>query len=167
MKCLLVVDVQEGFITDNTRCLLPKLEKLMCCFDGLIIATKFINRLNSAFVNILGWNKLMCVPETDLLKFVWERANYIVNKHGYSGYTDDVAWLLRCHGCDEVYVAGIDTDCCVLETAVSAFENNIRPIVLADYCASTGGKESHDAGLKVLKRLIGKRNVYYGELNTK
>lgn len=167
MKCLLVVDVQEGFITDNTRCLLSKLEKLMGCFDGLIIATKFVNRRNSAFVNILGWDKLMCVPETDLLKFVWENANYIVNKHGYSGYTDGVAWLLRRHGCDEVYVAGIDTDCCVLETAVRLFENNIRPIVLADYCASTGGKESHEAGLKVLKRLIGERQVYYGDINTK
>ena len=51
---------------------------------------------------------------------------------------------------------GADTDCCVLTTATTLFEHNIRPVVLTSYCASNGGDKSHEAGVLCMKRLIGK-----------
>lgn len=63
----------------------------------------------------------------------------------------------------EVYIAGIDTDCCVLKTAIDIFERNIRPIVLIDYCASNGGDESHRSAIRVLERTIGKKQIVYGK----
>lgn len=59
----------------------------------------------------------------------------------------------------EQYIAGIDTDCCVLATATSLFERNIRPVVLAHYCASNGGERSHAAALTVLERTIGAQQI--------
>lgn len=52
-------------------------------------------------------------------------------------------------------MAGIDTDCCVMKTALDLFEIGIKPIVLSHYCASTGGNNIHLAALDMLKRNIG------------
>jgi hypothetical protein len=49
---------------------------------------------------------------------------------------------------------------------VDLFEKHIHPIVLGYYSASNGGKISHDAGIKVLERLIGRRNVINTEINS-
>lgn len=60
---------------------------------------------------------------------------------------------------EQVYIAGLDTDCCVLTTAVNLFEYGIRPIILTEYCNSTGGDLSQESGLICLKRLIGKQQL--------
>ena len=41
------------------------------------------------------------------------------------------------------------------------------PVVLIDYCDSNGGLESHEAGILVMKRLIGKKSLYEGNINDK
>jgi hypothetical protein len=53
-----------------------------------------------------------------------------------------------------MFVLGIDTDCCVLKTAVDLFENHIHPIVLAHYLHRMRGQVSHDAGVKVLELIL-------------
>ena len=68
---------------------------------------------------------------------------------------------------DKVYIVGFDTDGCVLATVFDLFEDGIRPIILADYCASTGGDEYNNAGIKVLQRLIGKNNIVLNKNITK
>ena len=88
-----------------------------------------------------------------------EKATEIVQKTTYSACTESVLKLLQNNNISEVYLAGIDTDCCVLATAIELFDCNIRPIVLAQYCASNGGKRSHNAALTVLERTIGKAQI--------
>ena len=90
-----------------------------------------------------------------MLESVKNCADVIIEKHGYSACCPEVLDILRAHDIKEVHLAGVDTDCCVLKTAVDLFEENIRPIVLTEYCASDGGVESQKAGIKVLERLIG------------
>lgn len=86
-------------------------------------------------------------------------SKYIVQKSVYTSCNYDLINLLRTLKISEVYIVGIDTDCCVLKTAMDLFEINIRPIVLSYYCASNGGKKSHDAALTVLRRNIGDNQV--------
>lgn len=163
MKCLFVIDVQNGFVSDQTRMILPGLEQLMADFDGaFILATQFINTRGSGFTDIMGWDRLQAPPETDLIPFVRDRAAYVVEKRTYSACTEEVMELLRAHRITEVYLTGIDTDCCVLATAISLFEHNIRPVVLTRYCASNGGAESHRAALTVLERTIGAAQISDG-----
>lgn len=160
MKCLIVIDVQNGFVSNRTEMILPKLDQLMTQFkDGLIIATQFINVEESGFTNIMHWGRLKSAPETDVIPFVAEKATKIVQKTTYSACTESVLELLQYNNISEVYLAGIDTDCCVLATAIELFDRNIRPIVLAQYCASNGGKRSHNAALTVLERTIGKAQI--------
>lgn len=159
MKCLFVIDVQNGFVSDKTKSILPQLEQLMSDFDGEIIATQFINTAGSGFTDIMHWKRLKTTPEIDLLPFVKENATHIVQKATYSACTDEVLRLLLENNISEVYISGIDTDCCVLATAISLFEHNIRPIVLTHYCASNGGMVSHQAAITVLERTIGLKQL--------
>lgn len=159
MKCLFVIDVQNGFVSDKTKSILPQLEQLMGDFDGEIIATQFINTADSGFTNIMHWGRLKTTPEIDLIPFVKEKATHIVQKAIYSACTDEVMQLLMENNISEAYISGIDTDCCVLATAISLFEHNIRPIVLSRYCASNGGIVSHQAAITVLERTIGLEQI--------
>lgn len=162
MKCLFVIDVQNGFVSDKTRHILPKIDQLINEFnEGFIIATQFINAENSGFTNILHWNRLKAVPEINLVPSVQEKATYIIQKKTYTAYTEEVKQLLLRNNVTEAYIAGIDTDCCVLTTAITLFEHNIRPIVLEQYCASNGGNVSHQAAVTVLERTIGKDQIMF------
>lgn len=56
MKCLFVIDVQNGSVSDKTKMVLPRIEQLMNDFnEGFIIATQFINTENSGFTDIMHW----------------------------------------------------------------------------------------------------------------
>lgn len=164
MKCLFVIDVQNGFISSRTSHIIPFITQLINDFkDGEIIATKFINADKSPYEVFINWERLKVSPETDLLPQVQEKANLIVEKNIYSACTEEVLEYLRVNKINEVFLAGIDTDCCVLKTATDLFEHGIRPIVLTDYCASNGGPTSHDAAITVLKRTIGNRQIVSGK----
>ena len=163
MKCLLVIDVQNGFVSDRTRFIIPNIQQLISDFgEGPIIATKFVNREGTGFTDIMHWGRLKKDPETALLPLVAESVDIVFEKNTYTAYIEPVAIFFASHDVKEVLLAGIDTDCCVLTTAISLFEHNIRPIILADYCASNGGRESHCAAIKVMERAIGRQQIFYG-----
>lgn len=163
MKCLLVIDVQNGFVSNTTRFVLPRLHQLVSEFkEGPIVATKFINKDGTGFTDIMHWGRLKDEPETSLIPFIEECSSFIVEKNTYTAYIPEVVDFFQRNNIQEVLLAGIDTDCCVLATAISLFEHNIRPVVLEHYCASNGGEESHLAALRVMDRTIGRHQVYHG-----
>ena len=88
-----------------------------------------------------------------------DHIDIVMDKQVYNGASDESIRML-CRLNDgmrpsRVFVAGMDTDACVLTTAVGLFEHGIRPVVLTRYCASGGGRESHNAGILCMRRLIG------------
>jgi nicotinamidase-related amidase len=52
-------------------------------------------------------------------------------------------------------LCGIDTDACVYDSAVAAYQSGYRPWIVTDACASTGGAQYHDAALLLASRNIG------------
>jgi nicotinamidase-related amidase len=68
---------------------------------------------------------------------------------------DKLTDYLRQQNIERVFIAGIDTDMCVLKIAMDLFDIGIEPIVFTDCCASTAGLQAHLAGLAVLSRNIG------------
>ncbi|MDR1033680.1 MAG: cysteine hydrolase [Bifidobacteriaceae bacterium] len=165
-KCLLLVDVQKGFISADTAHVLPKINALLKAnlFD-YTVATQFINVEDSPFQRFLHWSQLMRAPETDVCKCVAEASELVLQKSTYTAVNDELLAFIKENSIDEVYVAGIDTDCCVLKTAADLFENNIKSCVLEKYSASGGGKKSHDAALLVLSRMIGSDFIIRKELH--
>ena len=126
--------------------------------------TQFVNAENSPFRRFLDWNRLSGPPDTDLWPNLHGRADAIVKKGTYTSVCKDLLDRLADNAVKSIHMAGIDTDCCVLKTASDLFELGIRPYVLAHYSASTGGHHSHEAGLTVLRRMIGADSVVEGEI---
>jgi nicotinamidase-related amidase len=163
--CLLLVDIQTGFISDNTSHILPGVEKLIGKqkYD-YIVATQFINVANSPYQRFLHWHRLMASPDIDVYAPVAQNADIILKKDVYTAVNKELLDFIHVNKIDEVHVAGIDTDCCVLTTAVSLFEHGIKSYVLARYSASNGGQSSHDAAILVLRRLIGSDFIIQEEI---
>lgn len=166
MDCLFVIDVQNGFVSAETQAVVPRILKLIDLFDGeLVISTRFINTEHSGFTDIMHWQRLKRSPETDLCSGIEERSGIVIEKPTYSACTAEVVRILRERQITQAYVCGIDTDCCVLKTAMDLFELNIRPVVLTGYCASNGGAASHQAAIKVLERTIGLPQLCGGDIS--
>ncbi len=165
-KILIIVDVQNGFITT------PELTEIEGRINTLIsssifdsvIATVYENYENSNIIKLIGWNKLITANEQELKEVVKEKSDFVVRKRTYSALNDDLLDALR--GANDgslpecVYIAGVDTECCVLATATDLFEIGIRPIVLEKYCGASNGEQYHNAGIISMSSLIGRGNIY-------
>lgn len=162
---LIIVDMQEGFIkSEQLKELVKKIKKLLTTgiFD-VVVATKFINTKGSMYEELLAWTDMESDREQQICPELLPYIDVMIEKHFYSGVTEEFLKQLTGNNDGElpkrVFLAGVDTDCCVLATAISLFENNIRPIVLAEYTASTGGADAHQAGLQCLERTIGRNQI--------
>jgi len=170
---VIVVDMQKGFARyDRTQKLTEKIADLLDrkVFD-CVIATKFLNDDNSTYENLLGWHRLKTDEEQEIAPAIMKNVDYVFDKYIYNAITPTFVQKL-CQANDgiypeKIYVIGADTDCCVLTIATALFENNIRPIVLTNYCDSNGGEESHIAGITCMKRLIGSKQLVDFEINSK
>ncbi len=161
---LIVIDLQVGFINDKTERVANNISDLLNSgkYDA-VIATKFTNMPGSSFDSFLGWKGMLDEKEKELLPFVEWQADCIISKCSYSCVknTNFIQSLVAlCGGLpDEVTLVGVDTDACVLATAIDLFEMGIKPIILEDCVGSSGGEECHEAGMLILKRSIGKEQI--------
>ena len=159
---LLVIDMQNGFVTGKTEHVVPGIKTLVEHFNeaGLPVAfTRFINRPDGGHVKWIGWSRLMAEPETDLAAELRELAVNVFDKNGYTAFTSEFERFLQAHNIDTLILCGIATDGCVLKSAVDAFERNIRPLIVQDACASHGGDALHRAGLQLLARFVGGKQL--------
>jgi nicotinamidase-related amidase len=164
---LVVVDVQNGFITEHSQPVIPVIVDLVRRWQsahGDVVFTRYLNYPDSPFERLLGWTKMADGAETEL---VIELAPYvgphthIVDKYIYTLFTPEGTRLVNERGWTDLYVCGIDTDICVLKTAIDAFECNLTPWILKDACASHAGPKAHNAGLFIAARFIGSNQIIH------
>jgi nicotinamidase-related amidase len=162
---LVVVDVQNGFITNHSKPVVPVIVDLVRRWQeshGDVVFTRYLNYPGSPFERLMGWTKIADGPEAEL---VAELTPYvgphtpIIDKHIYSLFTSEGTRLINERGWTDLYLCGIDTDVCVLKTAADAFERDLTPWILKDACASHAGPEAHNAGLLIARRFIGANQI--------
>ena len=165
--CLFIVDVQNGFITDKTNHIPGRIHELLEAklFDH-VIYSRFHNIPDSPYRRFLNWNRLSTPEEQAIAPQLSDFENIVFDKNGYTAVNNETLLFLDQNKIDAIFLAGIDTDGCVLATAFDFFQLNKKVYVLERYCASTGGAKSHEAGIVVLKRSIGKNNVIQDELTS-
>ncbi|WP_169216642.1 isochorismatase family cysteine hydrolase [Brasilonema sp. UFV-L1] len=158
--CLFVIDIQNGFIAPNTSHVIQRVKSLLeqNIFE-YVIFTKFLNTFESPYVRYLNWNKLFSETEQKLVDEIQPFAKIIFHKYIYTGCNEETLSFLKKRDIQTVFICGIDTEGCVLKTAIDFFENNINPYVLEYYSASNGGDTLHQAGILVLSQLIGRSNI--------
>lgn len=159
---LMVIDMQNGFVTPECRRVIPAVKTLINAAnrkDVLVVFTKFINKESSGYVRWIGWHRLMNTPETSLIDELSEHDDAAYLKTQYSSFTPDVVDHFELHNISRLIMCGVATDGCVLKTAVDAFERDIKPIVVTDACYSHAGETVHEAGLLLLSRFIGRKQL--------
>ncbi len=155
---LLIIDVQSDFINKNTKDLPKKIEKELTKnrfnFYGF---TMFINDINSLFFTKLNYEG--CMDEKGKCLAVNNKNYPIFKKTIYSALNEELKKFIIENNISNIYLCGIDTDACVLKTALDLFENNYNVFVIENLCMSHSGKKNHDFAIKLLKKLIGNGSV--------
>jgi nicotinamidase-related amidase len=162
---LIVVDVQNGFTNHHSRHVVPVISRLVSRWSAAgrpVVFTRYRNYPDSPFERFFRWSRLQSPPETDIVPELADQAASayaVLDKVGYSLFTDEGVALFADTGWTDLVFCGIATESCVLKSAADAFERGHAPWVLTDASASDAGPAVHDAGLTVARRLIGPRQL--------
>lgn len=158
LSLLLVIDVQKNFINKNTRNIPSRIENLIQNNKfNYIVFTKFINDKDSNFYKMLNYKG--CMIEEDRRIVIDTKDNKVLEKRTYTALTPESITYLKENKIKDIYLCGIDTDACVLKTAIDLFENNYNVKVI-EYCTmSHSGRRYHKFAIKMLKKLIGKDSI--------
>ena len=144
---LIVVDLQTEFIQkEETNNIYEKIKKLLNkkLFD-VVIYTEFVNNHNSPFETI----------PTDLLKHIDAIDTITHTKPKCERLIYETYRLNNYKHPKKIFIVGINNDCCLPITAIQFFRNNIMPIILTKYVASTNDRIAHKASLSIMKKFIG------------
>ncbi len=158
---LVVVDVQNGFVNERSRHIVPVIAQLVdrwSSIGGAVVFTRYLNYSGSMYEQLMHWSRLQQSPEIDIVPELAERAKKgtaVIDKTGYTLFNSEGAELVQERAWKNMAFCGIATESCVLKSAVDAFERNITPWILVDACASHAGDTAHQAGLLVAGRFIG------------
>lgn len=155
--------MQNGFVqTDDTRAIIPRIQGLADAWakkDWPIVASRFINIQGSNWERLRDWHDMQSGPATNIVPDLTLQTSYIFKKGTYSAWSDEVSAVCAAHSVQQIVIVGVDTNECVLATAIDIFDAGLTPIVVKDCCASSGGKQSHDMGIALLSALIGPRQI--------
>lgn len=158
---LVVVDVQRGFVNRHSEHVVPTVVRLVEGWTAAsmpVVFTRFENVPGSPYERLSDWTHLRTSEEQaliDELEPYARSAAGIVDKSVSSALTADLQQLVAEHGWTDLVLCGIDTDSCVYDTAVAVYHAGLRPWIVTDACASTGGSEFHEAALLLARRNIG------------
>ncbi|WFE41502.1 cysteine hydrolase [Micromonospora sp. WMMD998] len=170
---LIVIDMQNGFINDQSRHVIPKVVELVERWEATgqpVVFTRYHNYPGSPFERLIHWSKVQHAPETEIVPELQPhavRARAVVDKRIYSYFNDEGMDLTAREGWTDLVFCGVATESCVLKSAVDAFERNLTPWLVTDASASHGGQPAHDAGLLVTRRFIGAHQLLTTEEATR
>ena len=155
---LLVIDLQNAFINQNTEKLPSKIEETIASNQYDVVAfTRFVNYEESLYVKKLNWRG--CLSDEDKKIVINTNGYQIFDKSIYSSVTKEFIEYIHKNQITKIYLCGINTDCCVLKTALDLFELGFDIYVLENLCGSTCGIERHNQAIDILKRNIGEKYV--------
>jgi nicotinamidase-related amidase len=155
---LLIIDVQNGFINDQTRDIPSEIaHHIKASSYDLIVFTKFINTQGSNFEKLLGWKKCYGPPESDLAKPLVPFAKHIIEKHTYSAFkSHELIKLLKNREIQKLSICGLDTDACVLATAFDAFDLGYDFEIIEELTYNMKDDKFHTAALDVIRKNLAK-----------
>lgn len=157
---LVIVDVQNGFVTSETAHAVPAITSLTdrwLRLGGQLVFTRYHNYPGSEFERLTDWRELYGPPDTNLVEELvpYIGTTQVIDKGTYSALTRELLQTIHRSRVTDLVVCGIDSDLCVLATVFEAFDYGLTPWIVTDASASTGGSQAHDAGLFVIARGIG------------
>jgi nicotinamidase-related amidase len=153
---LLVIDAQNYFINDYTKNIPRHIRDFMQKrkFD-FVVFFRFINSEDSSVVKFMNWRKMFSPPDTDIVPELIEFANSnkVFSKGSYSAFkSPEFREFLSKNNVNKLFLCGFDTDCCILTTALEAFDLGYETKVLGDLCSSHHGLSYHNDAIKIMEK---------------
>lgn len=157
-RVLIIVDLQKGFVNDKSKPVLSVVEKLVdeVRFNE-IIATKFVNKEHSFWIEKLNYEFMQNSEETGLalnlnrfdnVKII-EKTSYGVPKKYLNGFSKDLKNK-------QVYICGLDYDACVLAIGFQLFDAKVDFKFILDGIGSFSSRsQSIEQVQKHFKRIFG------------
>ena len=154
MNLLLVIDLQNAFINENTISSIKDIENLVNSnkYDKVLF-TRFVNSLNNPVYTKLKYDG--CIEEESKKICIDTKDNKVIDKNTYSAYNQELIDYIKSNNIKNIYLCGIDVECCVLITALNLFENNYNVYVLKDYVYCMAGDKVKNEVINILKFDIG------------
>lgn len=154
MNLLLVIDLQNAFINEFTN---KSIVDIMSLIDSnkydKVLFTQFVNDKNNPTYKKLGYKE--CIDEESKKICIDINKYDVIEKNTYTAYNDEFKKYIEKNNIENIYICGIDVECCVLITTLNLFENNYNIYLLKDYVYSMNGDESKENAIEILKRNIG------------
>jgi len=122
---------------------------------------KYKNYPGSLFTKHLDWHKFMTSDQISLVPEVYVEGAPVFDHFGYHPPPELMATLKKYK---TVGICGLDTDACVMAAVFALWDAEIRPIILSEYCASSGGVQFHQAALDLMLRQFGAQSVLRGKI---
>lgn len=155
-KILVIIDYQNSFNTPESAKTVDKINKLATKHKwDMIIQTMWFNSQEKASLYLQNLDYTDCDPYDRLSGLVkrFKGAEIVTRYDRYSCLEENLARKL--HGDVMTYIAGWETDACVLGTCFDLFDRGIPFRVVTD-CVASKNEEVHNAALIIMKRNFGK-----------
>lgn len=167
-NALLIIDVQNGFISENTETLPIKIRAFIKSHNfDFILFFKFLNKENSNWVKILNWRGMFTQDEIEIAKELKEFSkgnNTFEKEAAFSIFSsNEFLSFLEQNKIEKLFMCGLDTHACIFMSAMDAFEKGFDVKVIEDLCDASHGVEYHDIAIKMLKSNLGKNVVIKSE----
>ncbi len=159
MKNIIVVDMQKGFINENNKHLVDKINTYLASnkFDNIFF-TQCINNSQSPYTKILNWNGMADSDEQKIIINKQKQAK-ILTKDCYGISQKDIE-LLKSLNINEIEICGTDIDACCLAVGFNLFDNNIKPIFIKDLCATSSRNVNMASfAFSIIERQFGKDSI--------
>ena len=153
---LIILDLQNCFITDKTKSLPQKIKKhIELQKYDFIIFSKFINSESSNFIKKLNWDKCKTSPEIDIVSEFSEIAvkNHIFEKNTYSIFkSKEFVDFLSQNKISKLFFCGLDLDACILASAFEAFDLGLDFEILYDLSSSSTKIDIDNSAKQIINR---------------
>lgn len=162
---LVVIDMQRVFgeagspwFAPGAPAIEPVVARLIAAFGERVALTRFVapGKPHGAWVPYYEQWPFALVPPGDaiwdLLPGIPAGGHPVITRTTFSKWDAELAGLVG----DDLVLAGVSTDCCVLSTALAAADSGVRVRVVADACAgvSTADHERALAAMALYAPLI-------------
>ena len=153
---LVAIDMQHVFADPSSPWAAPRfrealdgVQRLLPAFVGRTVLTRYVapSRPSGAWVPYFEQWPFARVPEDDplydLVPELRDVAAPIESRPRFGKWDEAMAAAIG--GADEIVLAGVSTDCCVIATAIAAGDAGIRVRVAADACAGASDADHQRA----------------------
>lgn len=170
---IIVVDMLKEFVHGRLKS--PEAEKIIPAIKAIIekarkkkIPVIYLADRHFEFdreISIWGLHAVYGSEESEVVEELRpERSDVVLYKRSYSGFRDTgLSFILRDLGVDTVVLTGIHTHICVLHTAIDAFYERFKVIVVKDAVAAFS-REDHEYALKYMEKVLDAKLISTKEL---